>query len=157
MCGIIGIVARRNIGAALFEDMQHFAYRGSDAAGMAGLYEGRLAVRKEAALVAATRQLHGTFAFALLTTHTPDTLWCARQENPLVLGVGAATTPWPPMSMPLPTTPVRPCCCLTALMPSYAQKGVCLCATEHARASLSKQFCTPHRNISSIYSWRAMP
>ena len=45
----------------------------------------------EAALVEATRQLQGAFAFALLTTHTPETLWCARHESPLVIGVGEAT------------------------------------------------------------------
>jgi glucosamine--fructose-6-phosphate aminotransferase (isomerizing) len=44
----------------------------------------------EEALVAATRQLQGAFAFALLTTHTPETLWCARHESPLVIGVGDA-------------------------------------------------------------------
>jgi glutamine---fructose-6-phosphate transaminase (isomerizing) len=42
----------------------------------------------EEALVAVTRQLQGTFAFALLTTHAPETLWCARRESPLVIGVG---------------------------------------------------------------------
>src|SRR5204862_8054078 len=45
----------------------------------------------EEALVAATRQLQGTLAFALLTTNTPETLWCARHESPLVIGVGEAT------------------------------------------------------------------
>ena len=45
----------------------------------------------EEALVAATRQLQGAFALALLTTHTPETLWCARHESPLVIGVGEAT------------------------------------------------------------------
>jgi glucosamine--fructose-6-phosphate aminotransferase (isomerizing) len=45
----------------------------------------------EEALVATTRQLQGAFAFALLTTHTPETLWCARHESPLVIGVGEAT------------------------------------------------------------------
>jgi glucosamine--fructose-6-phosphate aminotransferase (isomerizing) len=45
----------------------------------------------EEALVAATRQLQGAFAFALLTTHTPEALWCARRESPLVIGVGDAT------------------------------------------------------------------
>ena len=45
----------------------------------------------EEALVAATGQLQGAFAFALLTTHTPDTLWCARRENPLVIGLGDDT------------------------------------------------------------------
>ena len=43
----------------------------------------------EEALVAATRRLQGAFAFALLTTCAPDTLFCARQESPLVIGIGA--------------------------------------------------------------------
>jgi glucosamine--fructose-6-phosphate aminotransferase (isomerizing) len=42
----------------------------------------------EEALVAATQRLHGAFAFALVTTHAPDTLFCARHESPLVVGVG---------------------------------------------------------------------
>src|SRR5262252_1779330 len=188
MCGITGIVAQRNICEELFEGMQTLEYRGYDSAGMAGLCNGRMEMRKDAgkladvegrqrlstmygsvgiahtrwathggvcqanahphssadgcfaivhngvienylalkailqekgypfqsatdsevivhliaayhdqgysveeALVAATRQLQGAFAFALLTTHTPDTLWCARQESPLVIGVGEAT------------------------------------------------------------------
>ena len=45
----------------------------------------------EAALVAVTRQLQGAFAFALVTTHAPETLWCARRESPLVIGVGEDT------------------------------------------------------------------
>lgn len=45
----------------------------------------------EEALVAVTRQLQGAFAFALLTTHAPQTLWCARRESPLVIGVGDDT------------------------------------------------------------------
>src|SRR5262249_40258430 len=185
MCGITGIVARRNICEELFEGMQNLAYRGYDSAGMAVLCHGRLEVRKDAgtvaevegrqglssmrgtvgiahtrwathggvcqanahphvsadgcfavvhngvienylalkailqqqgytfesatdsevivqlmaayhaqgysveeSLVATARQLQGTFAFALLTTHAPETLWCARRESPLVIGVG---------------------------------------------------------------------
>jgi glucosamine--fructose-6-phosphate aminotransferase (isomerizing) len=42
----------------------------------------------EAALMAATQRLQGAFAFALLTTYAPDTLFCARHESPLVIGVG---------------------------------------------------------------------
>jgi glucosamine--fructose-6-phosphate aminotransferase (isomerizing) len=42
----------------------------------------------EEALVAATQRLQGAFAFALLTTHTPNTLFCARHESPLVIGAG---------------------------------------------------------------------
>jgi glucosamine--fructose-6-phosphate aminotransferase (isomerizing) len=42
----------------------------------------------EDALVAATRRLQGAFAFALLTAHAPDTLFCVRHETPLVIGIG---------------------------------------------------------------------
>jgi glucosamine--fructose-6-phosphate aminotransferase (isomerizing) len=42
----------------------------------------------EEALVATTERLQGAFAFALLTPHVPDTLFCARHESPLVIGVG---------------------------------------------------------------------
>lgn len=42
----------------------------------------------EAALVAATHRLEGAFAFALVTAMAPDTLFCARVESPLVIGVG---------------------------------------------------------------------
>jgi glucosamine--fructose-6-phosphate aminotransferase (isomerizing) len=42
----------------------------------------------EEALVATTARLQGAFAFALLTSHAPDTLFCARHESPLVIGVG---------------------------------------------------------------------
>jgi glutamine---fructose-6-phosphate transaminase (isomerizing) len=42
----------------------------------------------EEALVATTRRLQGAFAFALVTTHAPTTLFCARHESPLVIGVG---------------------------------------------------------------------
>lgn len=45
----------------------------------------------EEAFVAATRRLQGAFAFALLTTHAPDSLWCARNESPLVIGLGDNT------------------------------------------------------------------
>lgn len=42
----------------------------------------------EAALVATTQRLEGAFAFALLTSHAPDMLLCARRESPLVIGIG---------------------------------------------------------------------
>lgn len=42
----------------------------------------------EKALRATTEELQGAYAFALLTTHTPDKLYCARKESPLILGVG---------------------------------------------------------------------
>ena len=44
----------------------------------------------EEALVMATQRLQGAFAFVLLSTHAPETLYCARHENPLVIGVGDA-------------------------------------------------------------------
>jgi glucosamine--fructose-6-phosphate aminotransferase (isomerizing) len=42
----------------------------------------------EEALVMATQRLQGAFAFVLLSTHAPETLYCARHENPLVIGLG---------------------------------------------------------------------
>lgn len=42
----------------------------------------------EEALVSATHRLEGAFAFALVTAEAPDTLFCARVESPLVIGVG---------------------------------------------------------------------
>ncbi|MDH3602164.1 MAG: class II glutamine amidotransferase, partial [Candidatus Tectomicrobia bacterium] len=42
----------------------------------------------EEALIAATKRLEGAFAFALITAQAPDTLFCARQESPLVIGIG---------------------------------------------------------------------
>jgi glucosamine--fructose-6-phosphate aminotransferase (isomerizing) len=42
----------------------------------------------EEALVRATHRLEGAFAFALVTAKVPDTLFCARVESPLVIGVG---------------------------------------------------------------------
>lgn len=42
----------------------------------------------ETALVEAIRRLEGAFAFALITPDAPETLFCARNESPLVIGVG---------------------------------------------------------------------
>jgi glucosamine--fructose-6-phosphate aminotransferase (isomerizing) len=42
----------------------------------------------EEALVTTTHRLEGAFAFALVTAEVPDTLFCARVESPLVIGVG---------------------------------------------------------------------
>lgn len=42
----------------------------------------------EAALLAATARLEGAFAFALITSAAPETLFCARHESPLVIGIG---------------------------------------------------------------------
>jgi glucosamine--fructose-6-phosphate aminotransferase (isomerizing) len=42
----------------------------------------------EEALVTTTHRLEGAFAFALVTANAPNTLFCARVESPLVIGVG---------------------------------------------------------------------
>lgn len=43
----------------------------------------------EEAMVSTTHRLEGAFAFALVTSQVPDTLFCARVESPLVIGVGS--------------------------------------------------------------------
>ena len=42
----------------------------------------------EQAMLAAFKRLKGTYAFAFVTTHEPQRVFCARKESPLVLGVG---------------------------------------------------------------------
>ena len=42
----------------------------------------------ETAMVEAARRLEGAFAFALITPDVPGTLFCARHESPLVIGIG---------------------------------------------------------------------
>ncbi len=42
----------------------------------------------EEALVKTIHQLEGTFAFAFITTHQPDQIFCAKRESPLLLGIG---------------------------------------------------------------------
>jgi glucosamine--fructose-6-phosphate aminotransferase (isomerizing) len=53
---------------------------------IAASYAGGASV--EEALVIATRRLQGAFAFAMLTSQAPNMLFCARQESPLVIGIG---------------------------------------------------------------------
>ncbi len=43
----------------------------------------------EQALRAAAQELQGAYAFALVTTHAPETLFCAKNESPLVIGIGS--------------------------------------------------------------------
>lgn len=45
----------------------------------------------EEALVKTIRQLEGTFAFAFITTHQPNQIYCAKRESPLLLGIGDET------------------------------------------------------------------
>ncbi len=45
----------------------------------------------EAALVKVLHVLEGSYAFAFLSTHEPDQIFCARRESPLMLGIGDET------------------------------------------------------------------
>ncbi len=42
----------------------------------------------EKALKETFKSLSGTYAFALISSHSPETIYCARNESPLVIGVG---------------------------------------------------------------------
>jgi len=42
----------------------------------------------EEALINTLSRLQGSYALAILSTHQPDTLFCARKESPLILGLG---------------------------------------------------------------------
>ncbi len=42
----------------------------------------------EQAMLKTFQRLKGTYAFACITPHAPDKIFCARKESPLVLGVG---------------------------------------------------------------------
>lgn len=43
----------------------------------------------ERALLAALNRLEGTYAFACITTYAPGSIFCARKESPLVIGIGS--------------------------------------------------------------------
>lgn len=43
----------------------------------------------EKAFVAAIRELEGTYAVAMITSHEPDRIFCVRKESPLIIGLGA--------------------------------------------------------------------
>ncbi len=45
----------------------------------------------ERALVSALRMLDGSYALAMITTHAPEQIFCARHESPLIIGVGSET------------------------------------------------------------------
>lgn len=42
----------------------------------------------EAAWVATLRELEGSYALAMISVHDPERIYCARQESPLIIGVG---------------------------------------------------------------------
>ena len=43
----------------------------------------------ERAWVSALRSLSGSYALAMISTHDPDRIFCARHESPLIIGVGS--------------------------------------------------------------------
>jgi glutamine---fructose-6-phosphate transaminase (isomerizing) len=43
----------------------------------------------ERALVSALRGLQGSYALAMISTHDPEQIFCARHESPLIIGVGS--------------------------------------------------------------------
>lgn len=45
----------------------------------------------ERAWLAALRSLEGSYALAMITTHAPEQIYCARHESPLIIGVGSET------------------------------------------------------------------
>jgi len=46
----------------------------------------------EQAFVNALHRLEGTFAIAMISTHDPNRVYCAREKSPLILGLGSNTT-----------------------------------------------------------------
>ncbi len=48
-------------------------------------------VTVEEAFVLALRRLEGTFAIAMISSHDPRRIFCAREKSPLILGIGAET------------------------------------------------------------------
>jgi len=45
----------------------------------------------ELAWVAALRQLEGSYALAMISTHDPERIYCARHESPLIIGIGSGS------------------------------------------------------------------
>jgi len=45
----------------------------------------------EQAFVRMMRHLEGTFAIAMISTHEPRQIFCARQKSPLILGIDSET------------------------------------------------------------------
>lgn len=56
---------------------------------MEEVYQPGLSV--EQAFVRMLRHLAGTFAIAMISTHEPRKIFCARQKSPLILGIGSET------------------------------------------------------------------
>src|SRR5258707_847349 len=73
MCGIIGVIGKREVAPLLVDGLRRLEYRGYDSAGVATLVEGRI---------------EGAFALAILFAGHPDLLICARRGSPLAIGFG---------------------------------------------------------------------
>lgn len=52
----------------------------------------RCGVSVEETFVHALRRLEGTFALAMISAHDPESIFCARQKSPLILGIAPETT-----------------------------------------------------------------
>ena len=51
----------------------------------------RCGVSVEETFVRALRRLEGTFALAMISAHDPESIFCARQKSPLILGIAPET------------------------------------------------------------------
>jgi glucosamine--fructose-6-phosphate aminotransferase (isomerizing) len=71
----------------------HFFFSDTDTEVIAHLMEeahqGGLSI--EQAFVRVLRRLEGTFAIAMISTHEPRKIFCARQKSPFVLGIDSGT------------------------------------------------------------------
>ncbi len=85
-----GIIANYRV---LRERLQHAGHRfrsETDTETIAHLVEDhhRRTGDVESAWVATLRELEGSYALAMISVHDPDRIYCARQESPLIIGVG---------------------------------------------------------------------
>jgi glucosamine--fructose-6-phosphate aminotransferase (isomerizing) len=71
----------------------HFLFSDTDSEVMVHLMEEvyRPGLLVEQAFVRMLQHLEGTFAIAMISTHEPQKIFCARQKSPLILGIGSET------------------------------------------------------------------
>ena len=71
----------------------HFFFSDTDSEVIVHLMEEvyRRGLFVEQAFVRMLRHLEGTFAIAMISTHEPRKIFCARQKSPLILGIGSET------------------------------------------------------------------
>src|SRR6266480_397736 len=106
MCGIVGYVGRRPCRDLLVAGLSKLEYRGYDSAGISLLHDGHIdSIRAvahliernydgdlSAAVAGAFATLRGHYAFVAMHADHPATLVAARQECPLVIGLGDGET-----------------------------------------------------------------